>query len=163
MRHPASSDNENGRDSARPAPPIPMQVLHRVRVFVYQLDLGVPDYLLLHSAQGAEGLWRPVHGNIEFNEQFETAVRREVLEETGLINRSGLVDLEMPLRQILGDEEVIHWNYGFQVEQAPEVLQIDRGRWDQYRWSRYEKAFSRFGLEGDRTAVTRLHSMLHAA
>jgi len=140
-----------------------MQVLHRVRVFVYHLEQGSPRYLLLHSAQGAEGLWRPVHGNIEFNEQFETAVRREVLEEIGLVTRDGLVDLEMPLRQILGDEEVVHWNYGFRVDDFPEVLQLDTERFDQYRWNPYDQAFAKYGLEGDRQAVTRLHSVLHAA
>ncbi len=140
-----------------------MQVLHRVRVFVYTIQSGSPRYLLPHSAQGSEGLWRPVHGNIEFNEQFETAVRREVLEEIGLVTRDGLIDLEMPLRQILGDEEVVHWNYGFRVEDPPEVLQIDPERWDRFRWNAYDKAFSRYGLEGDRQAVTRLHSVLHAA
>jgi 8-oxo-dGTP pyrophosphatase MutT (NUDIX family) len=140
-----------------------MQVLHRVRVFVYRFEDAHPSYLLLHSAQGAEGLWRPVHGNIEFSEQFETAVRREVLEETGLVNRGGLVDLELPLRQLLGDEEVVHWNFGFHAERVPEVLQLDHQRWDQYRWSPFDRAFTRFGLEDDRVAVTRLHALLHAA
>lgn len=140
-----------------------MQVLHRVRVFVYRLVKGQPRYLLLHSAQGAEGLWRPIHGNIEFAEQFETAVRREVLEETGLLSRDGILDLELPLRQLVGDEEIVHWNYGFRVDEVPEVLQLDPERWDQFRWQDFEQAFSRFGLEGDRQAVTRLHSVLHAA
>jgi 8-oxo-dGTP pyrophosphatase MutT (NUDIX family) len=139
-----------------------MHVLHRVRVFVFHMHQGTPSYLLLHSAQGIEGLWRPVNGNIDFSEQFETAVRREVLEETGLTTCSEILDLELPLRQALGDEEVVHWNYGFQVERIPEVLHLDV-RFDRYRWAIFGDAFPAYGLEGDRTAVTRLHSLLHAA
>ena len=138
-----------------------MTVLHRVRVFIFnQSDQA--NYLLLHSAQGVEGLWRPVHGNIEFNEQFENAVRREVLEETGLINRAGIIDLDLPLRQILGDEEIVNWNFGFQIDAIPESLQLD-SRCDDHTWAPFDRAFSRFELEGDRAAITRLHSMLHAA
>ncbi len=123
---------------------------------------GTPSYLLLHSAQGLEGLWRPVNGNIDFSEQFETAVRREVLDDTGLTSRGALVDLELPLRQSFGDEEVVHWNYGFQVDAIPEEMHLDE-RFDRHRWATYGNAFPQFGLEGDRTAVTRLHSLLHAA
>ena len=139
-----------------------MQVLHRVRVFVYHIRQGTPSYLLLHSAQGLEGLWRPVNGNIDFSEQFETAVRREVLEDTGLTSRGKLVDLELPLRESFGDEEVVHWNYGFEVANIPDEIHLDE-RFDRHRWAHYNDAFPGFGLEGDRTAVTRLHSLLHAA
>ena len=83
-----------------------MHVLHRVRVFVYHINQGVPSYLLLHSAQGLEGLWRPVNGNIDFSEQFETAVRREVLEDTGLTSPESIVDLELPLRESFGEKRL---------------------------------------------------------
>jgi 8-oxo-dGTP pyrophosphatase MutT (NUDIX family) len=139
-----------------------MHVLHRVRVFVYHLNQGTPSYLLLHSAQGIEGLWRPVNGNIDYSEQFETAVRREVLEDTGLTSRSAILDLELPLRQIFGDQEVVHWNYGFRVDSIPSELHLDR-RFDCHRWALYGDAFPDFGLEGDRTGVTRLHTKLGAA
>lgn len=140
----------------------PMTVLHRVRVFVYSRAQGEASYLLLHSAQGLEGLWRPVHGNIEFSEQFETAVRREVLEETGLVNKSDILDLDLPLRQVLGDEEIVHWNFGFPVEGLPASLQLDE-RYDEYRWAPFAPAFGQLELEGDRAAITRLHSLIHAA
>ena len=139
-----------------------MPVLHRVRVFIFNQSLGEASYLLLHSAQGLEGCWRPVHGNIEFSEQFEMAVRREVMEDTGLVNRGEVVDLDLPLRQVLGDEEIIHWNFGFPIDSKPEVLHLDE-RWDEHRWAPFDQAFSRFELEGDRVAITRLHSLLHAA
>lgn len=139
-----------------------MPVLHRVRVFVFNKSQVNPSYLLLHSAQGHEGFWRPVHGNIEFSEQFENAVRREVLEETGLINRGEVLDLDLPLRQLLGDEEIVHWNFGFPVEEVPKVLQLDE-RWDDHDWAPFERAFGRFELDDDRAAITRLHAILHAA
>lgn len=139
-----------------------MPVLHRVRTFVFNQSRGEASYLLLHSAQGLEGLWRPIHGNIEFSEQFEMAVRRGVLEETGLVSKGEIVDLGLPLRQLVGDEEIVHWNFGFPIDTQPEDLQLDQ-RWDEHRWVRFGQAFGRFELEGDRVAITRLHSLLHAA
>jgi len=139
-----------------------MPVLHRVRVFVFNKSYASASYLLLHSAQGLEGLWRPVHGTIAFSEQFETAVRREVLEETGLVSRGGIIDLALPLRELLGDEEIVHWNFGFPVEEVPRELQLD-GRCDAHEWAAFGPAFGRFELEGDRAAITRLHTLLHVA
>lgn len=139
-----------------------MTVLHRVRVFVFAQTPGQANYLLLHSRQGHEGLWRPVHGNIQFNEQFDSAVKREVLEDTGLIASSDIIDLSLPLRQTLGDEEVIHWNFGFPISALPEDLQLN-DRWDGHEFVPYDRAFQRLELEGDRAGITRLHSLLFAA
>lgn len=139
-----------------------MTVLHRVRVFVFAQNAGDANYLLLHSAQGAEGLWRPVHGTIQFSEQFDSAVRREVLEDTGLVAAGAILDLNLPLRQVLGDEEVIHWNFGFPISALPDELQLNE-RWDGHQFVPFDSAFKRLELEGDRAGITRLHSLLFAA
>jgi ADP-ribose pyrophosphatase YjhB (NUDIX family) len=139
-----------------------MTVLHRVRVFVYASTPGAASYLLLHSNQGLEGLWRPVHGSILFNEQFDSAVRREVLEDTGLVASGNIIDLNLPLRQVLGDEEVIHWNFGFPVLDKQDELQLN-DRWDGHDWIGFDGAFKRLELDDDRAAITRLHSLLFAA
>jgi len=139
-----------------------MTVLHRVRVFVFSQAAQDASYLLLHSNQGAEGLWRPVHGTIQFSEQFESAVRREVMEDTGLIAGGAILDLNLPLRQVLGDEEIIHWNFGFPIESLPEDLQLGE-RWNGHDFVPFDQAFKRLELEGDRAGITRLHAVLFAA
>jgi NADH pyrophosphatase NudC (nudix superfamily) len=137
--------------------------LHRVRVFVYRLEEGNPDYLLLKSAQGIESFWTPIHGPIGFGEKLESAIRREVLDDIGIAKPAELIDLQMPQRWVVGDEEIIEWNFGFRTRPAPEGLQLDAGRWAEFRWANFPEAYPSLELETDRAAIMRLHALIHDA
>jgi hypothetical protein len=136
---------------------------HRIRVFVYRVAQGRPDYLLLRSAQGIEGCWTPIHGPIGFGEKLETAIRREVMDDTGLGKPAELVDLEMPSRWVVGDEEVIEWNFGFRIPQNPISLRLDPRRWTDFRFLPFPAAYPTLELDHDRAAIMRLHALLNAA
>lgn len=140
-----------------------MDLRHRICVFVFRFEAGEPDYLLLRSAQGIEGFWTPIHGPIGFGEKLETAIRREVVEDTGLGRPRELIDLKMPARWVVGDEEVIEWNFGFRAALTSETLQLDPDRWADYRWASFSDAYPSLELEYDRAAIMRLHALLHAA
>ena len=43
-----------------------VELLHRVKVFVFQQAGPEPAYLLLRGAQGLESFWGPVQGSIGF-------------------------------------------------------------------------------------------------
>lgn len=139
------------------------ELSHRIRVFVFRFEEGEPDYLLLRSAQGIEGFWTPVHGPIGFGEQLESAIRREVLDDTGLGRPAQLIDLQMPSRWLVGDEEIIEWNFGFRVPPTSEPPRIDPRRWTDFRWANFPDAYPSLELEYDRAAIMRLHTILHAA
>ncbi len=138
-------------------------LIHRIRVFVYRIEDRRLDYLLLHRLQGAESSWGPVQGPIEFGEKLEGAIQREVHCRTGLARPLNLIDLGQPAHWLVGDEEVIEWNYGFRALTDPECnLRIEEP-WDDYQWARYSEAFPNLALENDRAAITRLHTLLGAA
>jgi len=139
------------------------ELQHRVRIFVYRFRERLPDYLLMRSAQGIEGFWTPLHGPIQFDEKMETAIRREVSQDVGLTKPSELIDLRMPLRWVVGDEEVVEWNFGFRAAATAAELQIDRDRWADFRWAEFPHAYPSLEMESDRAAIMRLHTMLHAA
>jgi len=139
------------------------ELLHRVRVFVFRFEEGMPRYLLLRSAQGIEGLWTPLHGPIGFGEKLEAAIRREVASDTGYCRPVELLDLEMPAHWLLGDEEIIEWNFGFRAAPPTAEPALDPSRWTDYRWADFGAAYPSLELEGDRAAIMRLHAMLHAA
>ena len=139
-----------------------VELSHRVRVFVYQLTGGDPNYLLLRSAQGIEGFWTPVHGPIGFGEQLESAIRREVMDDTGLGRPREVLDLRMTSRWLVGDEEIIEWNFGFHAPSEND-LRLDTERWVDFRWSGFTEAYPSLELENDRAAIMRLHAMLNEA
>lgn len=153
----------NGREPRQAASPnLMVDLVHRVKVFVYRYDVRRPHYLLLRAQQGIESFWGPVHGPIEFGEQLETAIRREVMCDTGIPRPEELIDLQMPARWVLGDEEVIEWSYGFRARSEVEDLSLHE-RWSDFRWAEYADAYPRLELDADRAAITRLHTLLHAA
>ena len=140
------------------------ELSHRIRVFVYRYQAAEPTYLLLRSARGGiESLWTPLHGPLGFGEKLESAIRREVMDDTGLGRPMELIDLEMPSRWLLGDEEVIEWNFGFRAQPPSEDPHLDEQRWVDFRWTPFQEAYPSLELDNDRAALMRLHTMLHAA
>jgi len=139
-----------------------MQLQHRVKVFVFRYRVGAPDYLLLRGSQGIESFWTPVHGAIGFGEKVETAIRREVASDTGIKRPEELIDLHMTSRWLLGDEEVIEWNFGFRA--VPQIGQVALDeRWSEFQWANFATAYPSLELEPDRAAIMRLHTLLGAA
>ncbi|MEM7306811.1 MAG: NUDIX domain-containing protein [Planctomycetota bacterium] len=138
------------------------ELIHRIRVFVFRYERSRPEYLLLRGAQGIEAFWTPIHGPIGFGEKLETAIRREVMDDVGISKPNELIDLQMPARWLVGDEEVVEWNFGFHTSSHDERLRLDP-RWADFRWSEFTAAYPSLELEIDRAAIMRLHTMLHAA
>jgi hypothetical protein len=136
------------------------ELLHRVRVFVYRFAEAQPDYLLLR-ATGHESFWGPLQGPIGFGEKLESAIRREVLDDVGLARAAELIDLQMPARWVVGDEEVIEWTFGFRSPARPELSLGPR--WADFRWADFGLAYPSLELDGDRAAILRLHTLLSAA
>ena len=139
------------------------ELLHRIRVFVYHFTEGRPQYLLLRGVQGIESFWTPIHGPIGFGEKLESAIRREVMDDIGLGRPAELIDLQMPSRWLVGDEEVIEWNFGCKALPRGGQLEIDVDRWAEFRWAQFPEAYPSLELEHDRAAIMRLHTLLHAA
>ena len=135
-----------------------VELIHRVRVFPYALEHREPSYLLLLREQGAESCWGPLQGEIGHGEQMEGAIRRQVQDGMGLEEPLDLVDLHMPAHWVLGDEEIIEWNFGCRI--PPELSAAPEA---QLRWERFIHAYPTLELETDRAAILRLHALLRAA
>jgi len=137
------------------------ELLHRIKVFVFSIQEREPHYLLMRASL-PESLWGPIQGSIGFGEKLESAIRREVMDDVGLGRPLDLIDLQLPARWLVGDEEVIEWSFGFRTHNEPPPLSLSK-RWAEARWAYFSKAYPTLELEGDRAAIMRLHALLHAA
>ena len=138
------------------------ELLHRIKVFVFQVVGPSPEYLLLRGSQGIESFWGPLQGSIGFGEKLEGAIQREVLDDVGLVQPLDLIDLGMPARWSVGDEEVIEWTFGFRTPPVQSELRLDP-RWAEARWAEFSKGYPLLEFEQDRAAILRLHTLLGAA
>lgn len=138
------------------------ELLHRVKIFVFQHAIREPRYLLLRAAQGLEGCWGPLQGNIGFGEKLETAIRREVIDETGILRSLDVIDLELHQHQSLGDEHIIEWTFGIRIPQHDVALRLDP-KWAAFRWADFSRGYPLLELDDDRAALVRLHAMIRAA
>jgi hypothetical protein len=138
------------------------ELLHRIKVFVFQQAGPEPAYLLLRPAQGMESFWGPVQGSIGFGEKLESAIQREVLDDTGILRPLDVIDLGMPARWQLGIEDVIEWTFGFKALPGTDNLRLDP-RFAEFRWAQFGQAYPSLELETDRAAIMRLHTLLRAA
>jgi len=136
-------------------------LLHRIKIFVYRFRERTPDYLLLRG-EGRESFWGPIQGPIGFGEKLESAIRREVMDDVGIVRPLDLIDLQMPMRWLVGDEEVIEWTFGFRTPNGPADLRL-ANRWSEFIWAPFPQAYPSLELDDDRAAITRLHALLHAA
>jgi hypothetical protein len=128
------------------------ELLHRIKVFLYRMEGAEPRYLQLKPDQGYEALWGPVQGDLGFGDQLDTAIRRRVIEDVGVLQPGPLLDLDMPSRWTIGDEE--------RVDPDPAVIEQ---HWAAHRWAGFAVAYPTMGLEFDRAAIMRLHTLLLAA
>lgn len=136
-----------------------VELLHRIKVFVFQQEGAQPNYLLLRANQGLEAVWGPVQGGIRYGEKLESAIRREVLDDIGILHPLDLIDLEMPHRQLVGDEEVIDWCFGFKTQPVRTPLRLDP-RWAEFRWAEFSEGYPLLEFDADRAAFLRLHALL---
>jgi hypothetical protein len=136
-------------------------LVHRIKVFVFRYRGTHPDYLLLRPS-APESLWGPIQGPIGFGEKLETAIKREVMDDIGISRPATLIDLQMPGRWLLGDEEVIEWTFGFRTMPEEPRLSLSQ-RWSSFRWSSFQEAYPTLELDNDRAAILRLHALLKAA
>ena len=135
------------------------ELVHRVKVFVFDFAERAPSYLLVRPHQGVEACWGPVHAPLGLGEQLETAIRRSALEGLGLARPAELIDLQMPSRWVIGDEEVIEWCYGYRPsDSSPDLHLADS--WADARWADFGEAYPSLELEPDRAAILRLHTLI---
>jgi hypothetical protein len=135
-----------------------VELVHRIKVFVYRMARPDPDYLLLRGG-GHESFWGPIQGPIGFGEKLEAAIRREVMDDIGIARPLDLLDLQMPARWLVGDEEVIEWTFGFRTLSPDQRVHLSE-RWSAFRWAAFGEAYPSLELEADRAAILRLHTLL---
>ena len=140
-----------------------------VNVFLYRVKGEQIEYLILKRVACQDlklsGFWQGVSGALEPRENFETAARREVFEETGLLleqlTATGLT-LNYPIksewRSVYGSEpdEIIEHVFFSRINAQP-VLSEEHSA---FAWLSYQEAYQRLTFGDYRLAIESVKRLL---
>jgi 8-oxo-dGTP pyrophosphatase MutT (NUDIX family) len=121
------------------------------------LFAGDPVELLLFRRPPARGrVWVPVSGKVDPSDvDFESALRRELLEETGLTDPRKVVDLDWHVPFVADNGET--WRlHAYAVEVTRSFAPRLSSEHDLAEWVTAEEAVRRLHFEDNRDAVRRL-------
>lgn len=131
---------------------------------VFRIEKGRPAYLLLHypsSAKAKKEYWDLPKGHVEKGEEEQDTVRREIQEETGLID----IELFEGFR-----EEIRYWfQFGGQKISKTVVFYLAKTRQKKviissehlgFQWLGYEDATKKLTYENARKILKKTHHFL---
>ena len=103
------------------------------------------EYLLLKTTPEREDFWQPVTGGLEEGETKVEALKREVLEETGIKNAARIIEnvdyFEYSDAHFIKGYDFIK-EYVFGVEVDPnERIAIDGKEHSQFKWVQSSRSF----------------------
>jgi lipoyl(octanoyl) transferase len=144
-------------------PPRPEEPVERECVEGYLFSSGPPRLLLFRRPPARGSIWVPVSGKVDPEDaSFEAAMRRELVEETGLRSPVRLfpLDWELPFR---ADNGSVWRLRAYGVEVAPGFEPRLSPEHDAWEWLGPEEALARLHYEDNRHAVVRLLERLGSA
>jgi len=135
-----------------------------VQVFVFTVNPHF-EVLILKRTPERSGYWQPVSGGIEKGEEPESAVIREVTEETGIRTVKRVINLDYafsykePKNGVLMDMQ----DFCFAVEiDALQGVQLSDEH-EQYKWCSYEEARQWLKWEHNLVALDKLKEIVGTA
>lgn len=134
---------------------------HEVDVFVYRFGPAGPEYLLLMPEPRHDASWRPVTGQVAWNEDLRHAALRGVRSEIGLDYPHDLVAPAAGLMEEIGDLRLVRWPFGFQLQQL-ESDPRPRGRIAAWQWTAFAAALDAMRNGAHRRNLVAVHLRLAA-
>ncbi len=121
-------------------------------------------FLLMRRTLARGGWWQAVTGSVEDGEDLESAVRREVWEETGITEFLEFVDLDyafpFEFTKYGGKEPLEAVKNSFGVEVGGEAVETGREH-DAWEWVAFGEALERLTWEDNKEAFRRLERYLN--
>lgn len=146
-----------------------MPVIRSAGAVIFRETKNGVEYLILHyppmpagrTVTSADGHWDFPKGEIEKGEKTEEAVRREVVEETGITDIKIIPGFKETIRYFVkyGEERQLKFVAFFLAETAQRKVKIS---WEHlgHTWLPYEEAYKRVTYTNAKNVLKKAHNFL---
>jgi 8-oxo-dGTP pyrophosphatase MutT (NUDIX family) len=118
-------------------------------------------FLILKRAPDHGGFWQPITGGVHEGEEQISAVKRELMEETGIIEHRQIINLKYTFSFTLPRYGSLTENvYAVEVKPGVEVVLSDEHT--EYRWLDFEESITLIKYDSNKEGFRKLWKILNS-
>lgn len=120
------------------------------------------EFLVLRRPEGMGDLWQPVTGHVEKGEDYLTAAKREVAEETGISSIARIIDPELK-QEFKSDSGKMYEEQAFGFEVSSDIEEITLSKEHRsYSWLNQETALALLSWNNNKAALSAIYDKIKA-
>jgi len=127
----------------------------QVEIIIFKIEENKPLFLLLKRNSKKGGFWQPVTGGADPGEEFNTAARREVFEETKIENIKRLIE-DVHFFEFIAEGYGTTKEYVFGAEVEVDIKVEISDEHTEYRWCSFDEALELLKYETNKEAFRKL-------
>jgi len=135
-----------------------MRLSIEVEAIIFRRNDSRIEYLLLKRLPQKNGFWQPVTGGMEEGETLEEALRREIMEETGIRKIVAMIE-GLYYFEFSDPNPNQEYAYGVEVSPSEEIL-LDGREHSEYRWCSFQDALQLLHWKENKAALRKLNMTL---
>ncbi len=110
------------------------------------------EILCLKRTVNEGGWWQPVIGHMQWNESMNDAMKRELHEETGIVQPREIIEDIWHFHWEHNEEMYLEFVFTIEVSSNQEIY-LNPEEHDEFRWCSIEEAISLFKYQNNKNAV----------
>ncbi len=131
-----------------------------IQVFVFTRG-ETPKFLLLRTTVKKGDFWQPVTGRMEETDNsYPAAARREVMEETNIVDFMRFIDLKRHFSFISHSSGIKYYERAFAIEVKCEKEVKLSDEHSEYAWVDYHQAVEMLGWKEYRKTLNKLNNII---
>ncbi|MCH8519272.1 MAG: NUDIX domain-containing protein [Nanoarchaeota archaeon] len=121
------------------------------------------EILALRRVKQRGGNWQPITGNVDSNETFENALKREIKEEIGVNKLGTIIDLNLEFEFSKNNKQYLEKAFAVElsIEERISLEQNPSLEHDDSIWISYDGAFEMFDFVQQKEALNKLYQKFY--
>jgi dATP pyrophosphohydrolase len=135
-----------------------MRLPIQVQAILFRESNEKIQYLVMKRTPEREGFWQPVTGGLEEGETRVEALRREVLEETGIKDFVRIIE-DVHYFEYSDSHFIKEYVFGAEISSTEKVV-LDGSEHSEFRWCGFQEALDLLKWKENKEALLRLNEVL---